>query len=140
MTTQEITLNLPTPLYEQIRRAAEKTSRSVDQVLIEVVLAAAPTLDRPGETLRTALAQLAYLNDAALWQAARSTMLPEQSRRMEELHNKQQSTSLSTKEQEEDQKLLALHRETVLVRAQSAVVLNQRGYDISNPLVFSPLV
>lgn len=140
MTTQEITLNLPEVVYEQIRRAAEKSHRPIDEVLIEAVLAVAPTMDVPTGILRSSLAQLAYLNDAALWQAGRSTMQAEQSERLEELHDKQQREGLSAKEQAENQKLLALYQETVLVRAQSAVLLKQRGYDVSDPSVFAPLV
>jgi uncharacterized protein YnzC (UPF0291/DUF896 family) len=83
---------------------------------------------------------LAYLNDAALWQAARSTMLPAQRERLEALHDKQQREGLSTEEQQEEQALLELYRETVLVRAQATVLLKQRGYDVSDPQQFVPLV
>src|ERR671935_2387018 len=89
MTTQEVTLELPEPVYDQIRRAAEKTQRPINDLLLEAVIAAAPSLDAPAGPLRSALAQLAYLNDAALWQAARSTMLPAQRERLEALHDKQ---------------------------------------------------
>jgi hypothetical protein len=139
MTTQEITLNLPEPLYDQIRQAAEKTHRSIDDVIIEAVMAAAPTLDTPTSPLRSALAQLAYLNAAALWQAARSTMPPTQRERLEELHLKQQREGLTPKEKKEDRTLLALYQETMLVRAQAAVLLKQRGYDVSDPRQFTPL-
>ena len=139
MTTQEITLNLPEPLYDRIRQAAEKSHRSIDDVIIEAVMAAAPTLDTPTGPLRSALAQLAYLNDAALWQAARSTMPPTQRERLEELHHKQQREGLTAKEKKEDQTLLALYQETMLVRAQAAVLLKQRGYDVSDPRQFAPL-
>ena len=85
--------------------------------------------------------QLAYLNDAALWQAARSTMVPEQRERMEALHDTHQRTgSLTPEEQAEEQALLQLYRETVLVRAQAAVLLKQRGYDVRNPEQFAPTV
>lgn len=91
-------------------------------------------------SLRAALAQLAYLNDAALWQAARSTLLPAQRERLEELHDKQQREGLTTEEKKEDQALLALYHEMILVRAQAVVLLKQRGYDVSDPRQFAPLV
>lgn len=140
MTTQEVTLELPEPIYDQLRRAAEKTQRPINDLLLEAVIAAAPSLDAPAGPLRSALAQLAYLNDAALWQAARSTMLPAQRERLEALHDKQQREGLSAEEQQEERTLLELYRETVLVRAQAAVLLKQRGYDISDPQQFAPLV
>jgi hypothetical protein len=67
-------------------------------------------------------------------------MLPAQRERLEALHDKQQREGLSTEEQQEERTLLELYRETVLVRAQAAVLLKQRGYDISDPQQFAPLV
>jgi len=56
MTTQEVTLELPEPVYDQIRRAAEKTQRPINDLLLEAVIAAAPSLDAPTGPLRSALA------------------------------------------------------------------------------------
>lgn len=139
MTVQAITLNLPETVYEQIRQAAEKAQRPVNEVLIEAVTAVAPVIGSAPEKLRTALAQMAYLNDAALWQAARATMTAEQRERLEALHDQQQREGLTAEEQADEQALLALYRETLLVRAQAAVLLKQRGYDVSDPQQFTPL-
>ncbi|MCK4315309.1 MAG: hypothetical protein KAX24_06010 [Anaerolineae bacterium] len=139
MTVQAITLNLPKTVYKQIQRAAEKAQRPVDEVLIEAVTAVAPVMDTASEKLRAALAQMAYLNDAALWQAARATMSPDQRERLEALHHQQQRQGLTVEERTEEQALLALYRETLLIRAQAAVLLKQRGYDVSDPQQFTPL-
>jgi hypothetical protein len=139
MTVQAITLNLPQAVYRQIRQAAEKVGRPVNEVLLEAVAAVAPIIGTGPENLRTALAQMAYLNDAALWQAGRATMTPEQRERLEALHDKQQREGLTPDEQAEEQALLSLYRETLLVRAQAAVLLKQRGYDVSDPLQFTSL-
>ncbi len=139
MTVQAITLNLPEPVYKQIRQAAEKVGRPVNEVLLEAVAAVAPVIGTGPENLRTALAQMAYLNDAALWQAGRTTMTAEQRECLEALHDKQQREGLTAEEQAEEQALLSLYRETLLVRAQAAVLLKQRGYDVSEPLQFAPL-
>jgi len=82
------TITLPEMVYEQIRQAAERSHRPVEDVLAEAVAAAAPVMDTPPGTLRSALAHLAYLNDAALWQAARTTMTAEQRERLATLHDK----------------------------------------------------
>jgi len=66
-------------------------------------------------------------------------MSTEQQERLESLHHKQQSQGLTVEEKAEEQALLALYRETLLVRAQAAVLLKQRGYDVSNPRQFTPL-
>lgn len=139
MTVQAITLNLPQTVYEQIRRAAEKAQRPVDQVLVEAVTAVAAVMDTVPEKFRTALAQMAYLNDAALWQAARATMSTEQRERLEALHHQQQRQGLMSEEKAEEQALLTLYRETLLVRAQAAVLLQERGYNVSDPQQFTPL-
>ena len=143
MTVQAITLDLPETVYQQIRRAAEKAQRPVNDVLIEAVIAAAPSIDTELNNMRNALAHMAYLNDAVLWQAARATMSAEQRERLETLHIQQQRGPLTAEERAEEQALLALHpegnRETLLVRAQAAVLLKQRGYDVSDLQQYTPL-
>jgi len=139
MAVQAVTLNLPKTVYEQIRRAAEKAQRPIQDVLIEAVAAVAPVAETAPAALRSALAQMAYLNDAVLWQAARTTMTTEQRERLEALHDEQQRRTLTAEEQTEEQALLALYRETLLVRAQAAVLLKQRGYDVSDLKQFEPL-
>lgn len=139
MAVQAVTVNLPQTVYEQIRRAAEKAQRPIDEVLIEAVTAVAPVMDTTPTKLREALAQMAYLNDAALWQAARSTMPAKQRERLEALHHQQQRQGLMTEEQAEEQALMTLYRETLLIRAQATVLLKQRGYDVSDPQQFTPL-
>jgi hypothetical protein len=46
---------------------------------------------------------------------------------------------LTAEEHAEEHALLTLYRETLLVRAQAAVLLKQRGYDVSDPEQFTPL-
>jgi hypothetical protein len=139
MTVQSVTLNLPETIYEQIKRAAEKAQRPFEEVLLEAVAAVAPVVNVAPQQMQSALAQMAYLNDAALWQAARATIPDEQKERLEMLHLKQQQNMLTNEEKAEEQALLALYRETILVRAQAAVLLKQRGYDVSNPQQVAPL-
>ncbi len=139
MIGQEVTLTLPEAVYRQIKRAAEKANRSVDELLVEAVSAVAPVIDTTSPQTRTALAQMAYLNDAALWQCARSAMAVAQRDRLEALHQEQQRRTLTVEEQAEEQALLKLYQETLLVRAQAAVLLKQRGYSVSDLTQFTPL-
>lgn len=139
MSVHEVTLSLPEALYEQIRQAAERLRRPLDAVLAEAVMAVGPVMDTVPETMRSALAHLVYLNDAALWQAARGCMSPAQRERLDELHDKQQREPLNADEQAEEKSLVALYRDTILVRAQAAVLLKQRGYDVADPSQFAPV-
>jgi predicted ArsR family transcriptional regulator len=136
MTVQSVTIELPQSVYKQIEQAAQKRKRPLDQLLVEAVTAVAPVLDTAPIALHSALAQMAYLNDAALWQAARTSMPPEQRTRLEELHDKAQREGLTPEEEAEEEALLKLYRETLLVRAQAAVLLSQRQYDVSDPSQF----
>lgn len=139
MSEQTITLNLPETVYQQIQRAAGKANRPIKEVLVEAVSAVAPVMEMPPSRLRSALAQMAYLNDAALWQAARATLPAQQRERLEALHDEQQREGLTADQRSEERSLVALYRETILVRAQAAVLLKQRGYDVGDLKQFEPL-
>jgi hypothetical protein len=96
-------------------------------------------MDVGAGALRVELAQMAYLNDAALWKAARATLSQEQRERLQALHDKQQRARLTSSELLEEQALTKLYRETLLVRAQAVALLQHRGYDVSDPTQFHPL-
>jgi len=137
--TQSITVHLPEDVYEQFHRAAVRLRRSVDDLLVEAISAAAPSQFVPVQQLRSDLAQMALMNDAALFQAARATLSQAQKERMEALHHKQQQQTLSTEEQQEISALEQLYHDTILVRAQAVILLKQRQYDVSNPAQFISL-
>src|SRR5919199_6890618 len=139
MAVQEVTLSLPEAVDEQIRRAAEHAKWPVNDLLVEAVVAAAPAGEALAGDMRSALAQMAYLNDAALWQAARATMPVMQRERLESLHIQQQRGPLTAEEAAEEQVLLKLYRDTIVVRAQAAMLLKQRGYNIADQNQFAPL-
>ena len=126
-------------VYDQIKRVAERSHRSVNGVLVDAVMAVAPVIDTASASLRTSLAHLAYLNDAALWQAARSTIPVEQRERLEDLHFLKQQRPLTVEETAEEKDLAPTLLETLLVRSQAAVLLKQRGYDVADPTHFAPL-
>ncbi len=82
---------------------------------------------------------MTHFNNATLWQAARATMTIEQRERLQNLHDKQQRGKLTTEEQAEEQALVSLYRETLLIRAQAAVILKMHGYNIADPERFAPI-
>lgn len=139
MAVHPVTIHLSEQVYRQIKRAADMVRRPIDEVAAEAVAAAAPVMDMPASALRAELAQMAYLNDAALWQAARSTLSSDQRQQLQTLHDKQQRIGLTVEEQVKEQALAKLYRETLLVRAQAVALLQQRDYDVSDPTAFHPL-
>lgn len=131
MATQRVTLNLPEPLYQRLKRRAEQAQRAVEDELLDVVAAAVPVGDDLPAELTEALSPLALLDDEALWRAARTRLSADAAQALEELHLKRQREGLSASEADEAAALLRHHERVMLVRAQAAALLKQRGHDIS---------
>jgi len=131
MASQVITVQLPEPLYKQVKARAQQMQRSVEDELVAVVAAALPTIDELPTDITDELAQLTFLTDEELWQAARTTLNQEQSERMQALISKKQRDNLSPQEEEEAQQLAHYSDKVMLIRAQAAVLLKERGHDIS---------
>jgi hypothetical protein len=137
MNTQAVTIYLPNPLYERMRSTAQIQQRPIEKLLLDVVATGLPLLDDLPPELVDEMAALALLNDAALWRAARRTLLPDQHRQMDALLAKKGRGELTPAEQQVLDHLLAEYEHVVLVRAQAAMLLQQRGYDVSDPSILN---
>ena len=123
MAVQAVTLHLPSPLYEQLKRRAEQTQRSVEAELLEVVAAAVPVADDLPTDLAQVISPLAPLDDKALWRAARSHLPAEAVAQMEQLHLKRQRQGLTGSEAAALAGIAALHlNRPSLVKARQAWV------------------
>ena len=132
MNTQPVTIQLPEDVYERLQILAEKRQNSVESELLEVVVNAFPGEENElSAELTQILNDLSLLDDKALWQAARSHLPRSASERLEFLHHKRQREGLTAAERDEDTTLLAQYERYLLVRAQAAVLLKQRGFDVS---------
>jgi phage terminase Nu1 subunit (DNA packaging protein) len=134
MTVHAVMLRVPSPLYEQLKRRAEQTQRTVEAELLDVVATAMSVDDDLPATLAEAISSLALLGDEALWRAARSRLSAETASQMEDLHLKRQREGLTEAEEETLNGLVRQYERTMLVRAQAATLLKERGYDISQLL------
>jgi len=85
---------------------------------------------RANPKLEEEIASLDLLDDAALWNAAQTTMPQADSERMEAFHRKQRLTGLSDTETQELARLVQQYDRVILVRTHSAALLEQRGYDV----------
>jgi hypothetical protein len=90
-----------------------------------------PTIDDLPDELANELAQLALLDDHELWQAAQTQLSAEEAAQMQRLVWKQQRDGLTRSEQKQAKSLLQRCNRTMLVRAKAAVLLKERGFDIS---------
>ena len=132
MTTQDITISVPDLLYRKLKARAEQTQRSVEAEALDALVALVPEVDELPADVEASLAQLALLDDAALWGAARTTFPTEAARHLEDLHLKRQREGLTDSETETAAALLHQYERAMLVRAQAAALLKQRGHDLSS--------
>ena len=132
MTVQTVTLNLPGALYSRLKHRAEQAHRSIEAELLEVVATAVPLADELPAELAEAIAPLALLDDEALRRAARSHLPAEVAAQLERLHLKRQREGLTESESQTLAGLVRQYERAMLVRAQAAALLKQRGLDVSD--------
>jgi uncharacterized protein YnzC (UPF0291/DUF896 family) len=77
---------------------------------------------------------MGVLDDAELWRAARSRLAAEDAERFEELNAKRQREGLTSDEDRESAALVRRYERAMLVRAQAAALLKERGHDVSSLL------
>lgn len=131
---QTLELTLTNELYQQVKQRAGQTNRTVQAEVIAAVEALLATDNLAVElppTLAEELAQLPFLDNDHLWQAARQVAPAEKNKRMQALVLKQQAEGLTPTEQEEAQQLQFYAHRLMLIRAEAAVLLQQRGFNIS---------
>jgi len=132
MSFQAITIELPEQLYRDVAKLARWMHRSVAEEVVAIVASALPTIyDLPSE-LADELQKLELLSDVELWQAAKAKLSEEDAEQMQTLVWKQQRDGLATREQRKAEKLVQRYNRTMLVRAQAAVLLKKRGFDIAS--------
>lgn len=131
---QTLELTLTNELYQQVKQRAGQTNRTVQAEVIAAVEALLATDNLAVElppTLAEEIAQLPFLDNDHLWQAARQIAPAEKNERMQALVLKQQAEGLTPTEQEEAQQLQFYAHRLMLIRAEAAVLLQQRGFNIS---------
>ncbi len=135
MNAQAVTLHLPLPLYDRLKRRADETHRSVEDELLKVVTQGVPaTGEDLSPELAAAVEALRGLDDDALRKAARDRFPEEAVARFQALNLKQQRDGLSEPELDELADLRRGYERVVLVRAEAAWLLQQRGHDVSDLL------
>lgn len=134
MTAHAVTLQLPGPLYSHFQSRAERTHRSLEAELLDAVAAvASDEEDLPPELAQT-IADLGLLTDEELWRAARNRLSDEARAHLEALNFKQQKEGLAPAEKETLEHLVQQYDRAVLLRAEAARLLKERGQDISKLL------
>lgn len=134
MAAHPVTLRLPPPLYNHYRNRAEQAHRSLEAELLDAVATVAADEEALSHDVAQALEDLGRLNDAELWRAARNRLSDEASSQLEALNFKQQRESLTPAEKETLDQLVHQYDRAVLLRAEAARLLKERGHDVSGLL------
>jgi hypothetical protein len=128
---QTISVELPEPIFRRLRRVAEITHRSVEDVLAATVDAALPQTPDVPVDVADDLAAMVLLSDKALWTAVETTLPTEQQHRLTKLSQEGEARLLTGAEAVELTHLIDAYDRAVLRRAKALAILGQRGYDIS---------
>ncbi len=131
MTVQTVTVELPTTLYNRLKRRAEQTQRPIEAEIIDAVAVALPADEElPIELLRQVTA-LASADAETLWQMIKGTFPSKKSARLESLHLQRQAGEWNDELAHEADKLTTEMEQYMFLRAQAMSLLMQRGYDLS---------
>lgn len=131
MPAQSVTLHLPGTLYDHFKERAKRARRSLEAELLKAVEAARTEPEELPPQLARAVHELQELGDGALWRVARDHLPRDAARELEELNHKQQREGLSPAEEETLTRLAEAYERFLLLRAEAAGLLQERGYDIS---------
>jgi plasmid stability protein len=132
--SQMLTLHLPEILYARLQERARQANRSVEAELLEVLAVSVPAANNLPQDLTEALAGLALLDDEALWQAGRSRLPEAMAAQLEALHLKRQREGLTQAETQTSADLLRQYERAMVIRAQAALLLHERGRDVASLL------
>lgn len=135
MPAHAITLHLPETLYERFRQRATWSRRSLETELLDAVASAAPTEGDLSSALIEVMDSLGGMSDNELWRLAQEAMSQEASESLEALHHKQRDEGLSPAEDATRAELIHEYERFMLVRAQAAKLLKDRGHDVAKLLV-----
>ena len=137
MTTQHLQIDLPDLLYQRLQERAHHMRQSIQEAARSVMVEALTQADQLPVDLEDLLASLQHLSDAELWLTARTQMPTQQSTQLERLNRKRQREGLTIAEEQTATVLLGQYQRIILLRAQAAALLAQRGHDLT-PLLTQP--
>jgi len=130
-TTEALTIHLPASAVHRLRRVAEMTRRSVDEVVAETLCASLPPLleDVP-PAFQAALSHLETLSSEALRAQMQETLSAENVARYETLKASRAKRPLTVAEQQEWETIRFAADSLMFRRAYAALLLKWRGEHI----------
>lgn len=130
MADETLTLNVPENLYQRLRQRAAVEHRSVEEVVIDTLVTAVPEEDGITPELEHLLKSMASLDDESLWRAARNDLAREAAEEIRRLRARRERKGLTLDERQRYADLLRQYDRGILIRAEAAALLKQRGHDV----------
>jgi len=135
MAARAVTLRLPDPLYDHFLDRAERSHRSLEAELLDAVAEVAADEEELSHDVAKVLSDLELLTDEELWRAAWNRLSDDARAQLETLNFKQQREALKPAEKETLEQLVHQYDWAVLLRAEAARLLKERGHDVSRLLI-----
>lgn len=135
MLNNSVTINLPTKTVKRLERTARLQKQTIAELAGHLVVQATTPLPALSPDLETELEAFAQLSDETLWTLARSVLPTNRRVRLAWLNEEAQQRALSAEEQSEQAGLVEEYGRVLVRRAEAAVLLKKRGYDLSDPAV-----
>lgn len=131
MASKTVTVELPEDLYVRLQQAAQATHQSFDQIVLRVMQVGSPPGwdDAPAE-FQVDLAALDRLDDAALWQVARSHPTETDLNYYQTLLDKNANNTITSVEQAELAGLRTDFDRQMLRTAHAVALLRWRGHHV----------
>jgi hypothetical protein len=129
-----ITLQLPDRLYQRLINTAQAIQRPLEEVIVHALeVGSPPDWDDVPAEFQADLAALDRLDDATLWQIARSRKTVEEMAGYDDLLERNQEGTLTDSERLELMALRQAADRFMLCKAQAAVILRWRGHQVPSP-------
>ena len=134
MAAHAVTLRIPAPLYNHFQSRAERANRSLEAELLDAVATVAADEEALSHDLAKAIGDLELLTDDELRCAARNRLSETARSQLEALNFKQQREKLTSADKETLEQLVHQYDQAVLLRAEAARLLKERGHDVAKLL------
>lgn len=130
MAAPTIAVHIPESLFLKLKRAADLTHRSVEDVTVTSLEAALPAMPNLPLDIANELAAMHLFSDAALWAATVPSFSPTEESRLNQLNSTAGERDLTQAEEAEQQSLIVAYQHSVLRRAKALAILAQRGHQV----------
>jgi len=127
MTTQTITLDLPTSILNRAQKMAQTLHRPLEEVLMLTLSATLPDVEDAPPDMQAELIEMTWFSDEELWSIANSQMSDEEQAQLDKLSQNQTLGKITSVEEKNLLTLRQLYGQITLRKARAYALLSLRG-------------